>query len=88
MELVNFSMKNLLCLIKVKKNNGPKLIKNMTIAIEPMVSMGSEHVLVQNNGWTAVTVDFSPSAHYEHTVLITDDEPQILTTFKYIEENL
>lgn len=71
-----------------KKNNGPKLIKNMTIAIEPMVSMGSEHVLVQNNGWTAVTVDFSPSAHYEHTVLITDDEPQILTTFKYIEENL
>lgn len=71
-----------------RKHHGVKLINGMTLAIEPMVSMGSEHVLVKDNGWTAVTIDFTPSAHYEHTVLITDNEPQVLTTFKYIEDNL
>ena len=59
--------------------HGPRLVKGMTIAIEPMVNMGAAAVRVLNNDWTVVTVDGSLSAHYENTVLITDGEPEILT---------
>jgi methionyl aminopeptidase len=51
----------------------------MTIAIEPMVNMGGATVRVLADKWTVVTVDGKPSAHFEHTVLITKDEPEILT---------
>ncbi len=59
--------------------HGPRLIRGMTIAIEPMVNMGRAAVRVLDNDWTVVTVDGSLSAHYENTVLITDGEPEILT---------
>jgi methionyl aminopeptidase len=56
-----------------------KLRPGMTIAIEPMVTAGLPGVKVLNDGWTVVTLDGSLSAHFEHTVLITEGEPEILT---------
>ena len=58
---------------------GPRLIKGMTLAIEPMVNAGVYDVRVLKDGWTTVTADGKLSAHYENTVLITDGEPEILT---------
>jgi methionyl aminopeptidase len=57
----------------------PKLRPGMTLAIEPMVNAGMPQVLVLKDGWTVVTKDGSLSAHFEHTVLITEGEPEILT---------
>jgi methionyl aminopeptidase len=57
----------------------PKLRPGMTIAIEPMVNGGRPEVMVLNDGWTVVTKDGQLSAHFEHTVLITEGEPEILT---------
>ena len=59
--------------------HGPRLIPGMTIAIEPMVNVGSFDIRILPNEWTVVTKDGSLSAHYENTVLITDGEPEILT---------
>lgn len=59
--------------------HGPRLVRGMTLAIEPMVNMGGMAVRVLDNDWTVVTVDGSLSAHYENTILITDGEPEILT---------
>lgn len=56
-----------------------RLIKGMTIAVEPMVNLGGCAVRVLSNDWTVVTADGSLSAHYENTILITDGEPEILT---------
>ena len=58
---------------------GPRLIRGMTLAIEPMVNAGVYDVKVLKDGWTTVTADGKLSAHYENTVLITDGEPEILT---------
>lgn len=58
---------------------GPKLKVGMTLAIEPMVNMGGGAVQVMGDGWTVRTVDGKPSAHFEHTVAIGDDGPEILT---------
>lgn len=58
---------------------GPRLVKGMTIAIEPMVNVGGYDVRILKDKWTTVTADGSLSAHYENTVLITDGEPEILT---------
>lgn len=58
---------------------GPKLQKAMTLAIEPMVNMGTYELKVMKDGWTAVTKDGKFSAHYENTVLITDEKPELLT---------
>jgi len=57
----------------------PKLRPGMTLAIEPMVTAGLPGVKVLNDGWTVVTQDGSLSAHFEHTVLVTESEPEILT---------
>ncbi len=57
----------------------PRLVKGMTICIEPMVTAGDWHVEVKRDGWTVVTRDHSLGAHYENTILITDGEPEILT---------
>jgi len=57
----------------------PKLRPGMTLAIEPMVNAGKPGVKILNDGWTVVTRDGSLSAHFEHTVLVTDSEPEILT---------
>jgi methionyl aminopeptidase len=58
---------------------GPKLAPGMTIAIEPMITAGSPEVLIAEDGWSISTSDGSQSAHFEHTVAITEDEPRILT---------
>ena len=58
---------------------GPRLVKGMTIAIEPMVNVGGYDVRILKDHWTTVPADGSLSAHYENTVLITDGEPEILT---------
>jgi methionyl aminopeptidase len=59
---------------------GPKLKVGMTLAIEPMVNMGGCAVSVMGDGWTVRTVDGKPSAHFEHTVAIQEDGPEILTS--------
>ncbi|MDR0951672.1 MAG: type I methionyl aminopeptidase [Oscillospiraceae bacterium] len=59
--------------------HGARLVKGMTLAIEPMVIAGRREIRVLDNDWTVVTIDGSFSAHYENTVLITDGEPEILT---------
>lgn len=61
------------------QGRGLRLTKNMTIAIEPMINMGTRHVYQLNDGWTVVTQDGMPSAHYENTVIITDIGVEILT---------
>ena len=58
---------------------GPRLLKGMTIAVEPMVNAGTYEVRVLKDGWTVKTRDGKLSAHYENTILITDGEPEILT---------
>ncbi len=58
---------------------GPRLRPGMTLAIEPMVNEGGYEVLILDDGWTAVTTDGKLSAHFEHTVLVTLNEPRILT---------
>ncbi len=62
-----------------KPNKGPRLQEGMVLAIEPMINAGVYNVKVLENNWTVVTVDGKPSAHYEHTVAITDGEPELLT---------
>ncbi|HAQ40838.1 MAG TPA: type I methionyl aminopeptidase [Clostridiales bacterium] len=62
-----------------KPGKGPRLQEGMVLAIEPMINAGTYHVKVLDNDWTVVTVDGRPSAHYEHTVAITDGEPELLT---------
>jgi len=63
-----------------KAGHGMKLVAGMTLAIEPMVNTGGYEVKTLENGWTVVAADGRPSAHYEHTVLVTAGEPMILTT--------
>ncbi|HHU06299.1 MAG TPA: type I methionyl aminopeptidase [Clostridiales bacterium] len=62
-----------------KPGHGPRLIPGMTLAIEPMINMGEPNIRLLSDGWTVVTADGKPSAHYENTVLITNGEPEILT---------
>lgn len=59
--------------------HGPRLVKGMTIAVEPMVCAGGWAVRVLDNDWTVVTADGSLAAHYENSLLITDGEPELLT---------
>jgi methionyl aminopeptidase len=54
----------------------------MVLAIEPMINMGRPEVKILEDGWTAVTVDGRPSAHFEHTVAVTEDGPEILTRIR------
>ena len=62
-----------------RTGSGPRLSANCTIAIEPMVNMGDRNVMFLSDGWTCKTRDGLPSAHYENTVLITDNGVEILT---------
>jgi len=61
------------------RGTGMQLNKNMTIAIEPMATLGTHHVYMADDGWTVLTEDGSRSAHFEHTVLITENSADILT---------
>lgn len=58
---------------------GPRLKTGMTLAIEPMINMGTYKVRTLNDDWTVVTADGKPSAHFEHTIAITPNGPEILT---------
>ena len=62
-----------------KMGTGPVIDVGMCFAIEPMINMGSKEVYTKNDGWTICTKDGLPSAHFEHTITITDEGPQILT---------
>lgn len=62
-----------------KKGTGPKLKNGMTLAIEPMVNAGKYDVITAADGWTIITADGSTSAHFEHTILINNNSPEILT---------
>ena len=62
-----------------RRHTGEKIRPGMTLAIEPMVNLGRHEVRTLADGWTVVTADGSPSAHFEHTVLTTDSDPEILT---------
>ena len=62
-----------------RRGSGPKLKSGMTLAIEPMINIGSAEVRLLDDGWTVRTADGTRSAHFEHTVLITKDGPEILT---------
>jgi methionyl aminopeptidase len=62
-----------------RAGKGPRLRAGMTLAIEPMVNMGSYEVEVQADGWTVLTKDRKPSAHFEHTILVREEGPEILT---------
>lgn len=62
-----------------RKGTGPKLKNGMTLAIEPMVNLGKYQVVVAQDGWTVLTKDRTPSAHFEHTILVNNGNPEILT---------
>lgn len=62
-----------------RKNTGPRIKPGMTLAIEPMVNMGRKEVSILEDGWTVVTNDGLPSAHFEHTILVLTDGVEILT---------
>lgn len=62
-----------------KKGTGAKLKNGMTLAIEPMVNLGKYFVKTKQDGWTVITEDGSPSAHFEHTILINNNSPEILS---------
>jgi methionyl aminopeptidase len=63
----------------VQNGKGPKLKAGLVLAIEPMINLGTEKVRVLEDGWTVVTADGKPSAHFEHTIAITPNGPEILT---------
>ncbi len=62
-----------------KKGTGPRIKKGMVFAIEPMLNLGSPNIVMLDDNWTIETEDYSPSAHFEHTVVVTDDGYEILT---------
>src|SRR5437867_3838038 len=63
----------------VVNGRGIKLKPGLVLAIEPMVNLGTDHVHILPDGWTVVTTDGKPSAHFEHTIAVTDNGPEILT---------
>lgn len=71
-----------------KRGKGIKLQEGLVIAVEPMVNLGKRNVVQESDGWTIRTRDRKPSAHFEHTLAITRNGTEILTTHKYIEEIL
>ena len=71
-----------------KRNSGKKIVDGMVIAIEPMINMGTHRIEQLSDGWTILTKDRKPSAHFEHDVAIIDGKPELLSTFKYIYKAL
>ena len=69
-----------------RRGSGIKLKEGMVICIEPMINMGTRFIKQDNDGWTIRTSDGKPSAHYELAVAITKGEPDVLSTFEYIED--
>lgn len=71
-----------------RRGRGPKLKEGLVICIEPMINMGGRSVRQMNDGWTVKTLDGLPSAHFEYAVAVKKNEADILTTFKFIDEEL
>ncbi len=71
-----------------KRGKGPLIKNGLVIAIEPMINMGTKKVRQLSDGWTIVTADGKPSAHFEHDVAVINGKPEILSTFDYIEKVL
>lgn len=71
-----------------QRGRGKKFVEGMVVAIEPMINMGTKRIKQLKDGWTILTADGKPSAHFEHNVAIVDGKPELLSTFKYIYEAL
>ena len=71
-----------------RRGTGKQILEGLTIAIEPMINLGTERVVQADDNWTIVTYDGKPSAHFEHDVAVVNGQPEVLSTFKYIEEAL
>ena len=70
------------------RGRGKKFIEGMTVAIEPMINLGTRRIEQLKDGWTILTADRKASAHFEHNVAIVDGKPELLSTFAYIYEAL
>lgn len=71
-----------------RRGNGLVLKSGMTLAIEPMITLGKRNILIEEDGWTARTIDRKPTAHYELSVCVRNGKADILSTFDYIKEVL
>ena len=71
-----------------RRGTGPLIKNGMTIAIEPMINLGSKNVITESDGWTCRTKDRKPSAHFEHTIAVHHGKPDILSSFDYVQEVL
>jgi methionyl aminopeptidase len=71
-----------------KRGRGKKFIEGMTIAIEPMINLGTRKITQLDDGWTIITQDKKPSAHFEHNIALVDGKPQLLSTFDFVYEAL
>lgn len=71
-----------------RRGRGKKFVEGMVVAIEPMINMGTKRIKQLPDGWTILTADNKPSAHFEHDVALIDGKPELLSTFKYIYESL
>ena len=68
------------------ENTGPKIENGLVVAIEPMINLGGKDVEQASDGWTIITKDRQPSAHFEHYIAVIDGKPNILSTFDFIEK--
>ena len=71
-----------------KRGRGKKFAEGMVVAIEPMTNLGTHKIRQHSDGWTITTLDNKPSAHFEHDVAIVNGKPELLSTFKYVNEAL
>ncbi len=71
-----------------KRGRGKLFVEGMVIAIEPMINMGTKNIKHLKDGWTIITADKKPSAHFEHNVALIDGKPELLSTFAYIYKAL
>lgn len=71
-----------------RRGRGKKFVNGMVVAIEPMINMGTRRIKQLKDGWTILTADGQPSAHFEHDVALINGKPELLSTFQYIYEAL
>ena len=71
-----------------RRGRGAKLSEGLVIAIEPMINLGTKEIKQLNDGWTIITADRKPSAHYEHTLVARNGKAEVLSTFEFVEEKL
>ena len=71
-----------------KRGRGKLFVEGMTVAIEPMINMGTKNIKQLKDGWTILTADGKPSAHFEHNVALIDGKPELLSTFDYVYKAL